>query len=411
MDSAKRIVLVLSTIVFFVMTGIAMITPDLPQYAVSLGANALLAGVLVGILPAARVLLDLPAGALGDRHGNVTMMKYGLAIIAISSAAAALAFNLWMLLIVRFLEGVGSAFYVTSSLAALAKAAPMEKRGRYMGIYVNMLLVGQIIGPVLGGLVTIQWGLRAPFAAYAIAAGAGLVLLTATLDLGDDGGPERTDWASAARLARDRSFIAVNLGVLAVFFVRAGLITTVLPFFVQLNWGLSPTDSVVMAGALISLLALASMITMYPSGLLADRYGRKLTFVSSLVLMAVVIPFLFNTHDLPSAIPVVAVLGLVFGLAGPMASWATDLAPPESMGIAMGLYRTIGDLGFFLGPVMLGAILQATMVGARVTQAPFLVAAIWIGGSGLLLLAARDPSGERARARRRAVLPEPPRVG
>src|SRR3972149_6363069 len=141
MDTAKRTVLVLSAVVFFVMLGIAMITPDIAQYAKALGADPFLAGVLIGALPAARVLLDLPGGALGDRFGNRRMMMYGLGIIIVSSVAAALAFNYWMLLAVRFLEGVGGAFYVTSSLAALAKTAPEGKRGRYMGIYVNMLLV------------------------------------------------------------------------------------------------------------------------------------------------------------------------------------------------------------------------------------------------------------------------------
>src|SRR3989337_1965186 len=111
--------------------------------------------VLIPSLVVFFLMLGIPAGALGDRFGNSRMMKYGLAIIVVSSLGAFVAFSYWMLLAVRFLEGVGSAFYVTSSLAALAKAAPAEKRGRYMGIYVNSLLLGQIFGPVVGGAVTV----------------------------------------------------------------------------------------------------------------------------------------------------------------------------------------------------------------------------------------------------------------
>ncbi len=409
MDPIKRTVLVLSSVVFLVMLGIAIILPVLPLYAESLGADIFLAGVLVGALPAARVFLDLPAGTLGDRYGNPRMMRYGLLLIAISSFAAAIAFNYWMLLLVRVLEGVGGAFYVTSSLATLARTVPMEKRGRYMGIYVNMLLVGQVVGPVVGGAVTVQWGLSAPFVAYGVAATAGLLLLVLALPQREGHAEARIEWRVAGRLLRDRSFLTVNLGTLAAFFMRGGIIATVLPFFIALNWGLDPDRTAETAGILVTVMALASMATMYPSGWLADRYGRKPTFVASLVLMGIVIPFVYTTGGLSSAIPVMVVFGLVLGLHGPLASWATDLAPQESMGTAMGVYRTIGDAGYFAGSVLLGGLIGLTASpGGQVSQVPFLVAAVLMIASGLLLLTARDPSGERARARAKVPVAEWP---
>ena len=411
MDSAKKTLAVLSCVVFFVMLGIAMIIPALPQYALAFGADPFLIGLLVGALPAARLFLNLPAGALGDRLGNVAMMRYGLALIAISSAIATVAFSYTVLLAVRVVEGIGSAFYVTSSLATLAKAAPPDRRGRYMGVYVNMLLVGQVVGPAIGGAVTVQWGLRAPFAAYSIAAAGGLLVLILALDVVQGSTRARLDWTAVRKLLRDRSFLTVNLGPLAAFFMRGGLIATVIPLFIHFNWGLPAAGATATAGILLTVMALASLVTMYPSGVLADRYGRKGTFVTSLVLMGLVTPFIFWARDLPSAMIVMAVFGLVIGLHGPLAAWVTDLAPPESLGTAMGLYRTIGDVGYFIGPVVLGGVLEATRADGEVTAAPFLVASGWMIATGLLLLTARDPSGERARARTGALANPPPGVG
>jgi len=409
MSSVRRTVAVLSGTVFLVMIGISIINPSLPLYGTELGATLFLAGVLVGALPAARVFVDLPAGALGDRFGNARMMRTGLSIIALTSAVAVVAFNYWVLLAVRLLEGVGSAFYVTSSLAALAKRVPPEHRGRYMGIYVNALLVGQIIGPVIGGAVVVAWGLRAPFAVYAIVACVGMMLITFALPAGaTQGATGAVDRAAVKSLLRDRSYLLVNVGTLSAFFIRAGLITTVIPFFIAHNWGVDRVTAAALTGVLITTNAFAGLLTMYPSGWLADRYGRKVPFVTSLVLAGLVAPFLFSAQDLASAIPVMFVYGLVLGLHGPLAAWTTDLTPREVMGTSMGLYRTLGDVGFLLGPVVLSAVMELTLAADRVTIVPFVVAGVWVIVAGLLMAFARDPVGERRRRERRASQPAEP---
>ncbi len=409
-QSVRRTVAVLSGTVFLVMIGISIIVPALPQYGLALGATPFLAGVLVGALPVARVFLDLPSGALGDRFGNRRMMITGLSIIALTSAVAVHAFHYGVLLGVRFAEGVGSAFYVTSSLSALARRVPPERRGRYMGLYVNGLLVGQIVGPVVGGFATLYWGLRAPFAVYAVLACVGMVLITFGLEPeaeSKDGG--RVDRAAVRRLLRDRSYVIVTSGTMAAFFVRAGLISTVIPLFIVLNWGVDATLAVTFTGILITVNALAQLLTLYPSGLLADRVGRKIPFVLSLVSVGLVAPFIFFTRDLASAIPVMFVYGMMLGLHGPLVAWTTDLTPKDVMGTSMGLYRTIGDLGFLFGPVVLSAVLELTLDrGGHVTIAPFLVAAGWAIVGGLLMILARDPIGERRRQERGAAEPAQP---
>jgi MFS family permease len=402
--SIRRTVAVLSGTVFLVMIGISIINPDIPQYGRVLGATPFMAGALVGALPAARVLLDLPAGSWGDRFGNVRMMRLGLGIIALTSAIAVHAFNYWVLFAVRMAEGVGGAFYVTSSLATLAKQVPPQMRGRYMGLYVNALLLGQITGPVIGGAVVLAWGIRAPFAAYSVLACAGMLLVTFGLEpgvVGATGG--RVDFRAVRRLLADRSYVLVNFGTMGAFFARAGIVSTAIPLFIALNWGASPEQAVAFAGVLLTTTAVAAMITQWPSGLFADRRGRKAPFVLSLILAGLVAPFLFFAKDLTSAIPIVFAYGLVLGIHGPLASWTTDLTPPEIMGTSMGLYRTIGDLGFLLGPLIIAAVIQLTLDPAgRMTIWPFVVAAVWLVLAGVAMAFARDPVGEKMQEARKA---------
>jgi MFS-type transporter involved in bile tolerance (Atg22 family) len=77
-----------------------------------------------------------------------------------------------------------------------------------------------------------------------------------------------------------------------------------------------------------------------------------------------------------------------------MAAWAADLSDKKAMGTAMGVYRTIGDAGFFLGPVILTSV--ATYFDPdRITEMPFIVVCVWLLVTALILLKAEDPAGKK----------------
>jgi MFS family permease len=238
---SRRTLLVLSGVVFLVMTGISIVIPVLPLYGETFGVSNFLIGLLVAALPAARVVTDLPGGTLGDRFGNRRMMMVGLIIVAVSSFLAVIPgqmepnlLSFTMLISIRVAEGVGSAFYVTSSLAALAKSAPMEKRGSQMSFYVMALLIGATIGPVIGGGAAAVGGLVAPFVVYgALATGGFLVIWRFYPRPVERLEPDKhIDWSAARSLLTNRHFVTVNFGALSAFFIRAGLMNTVLPLYI-----------------------------------------------------------------------------------------------------------------------------------------------------------------------------------
>ena len=57
------------------------------------------------------------------------------------------------------------------------------------------------------------------------------------------------------------------------------------------------------------------------------------------------------------------------------AAYTADIARPELYGLSMGLYRTAGDAGFMLGPVLLGALADLTTIGWGLAANGIIVAA------------------------------------
>ena len=108
-------------------------------------------------------------------------------------------------------------------------------------------------------------------------------------------------------------------------------------------------------------------------------------------IAALLIP---SQASLNSLIGVMAFYGLATGLQGSIAAWPADVAPKGKLGTAMGVYREMGDLGMFLGPITVtyiaGSISQST-----VTFTPFLVPAILCFVVGVLMIWAKDPASKK----------------
>ncbi len=86
------------------------------------------------------------------------------------------------------------------------------------------------------------------------------------------------------------------------------------------------------------------------------------------------------------------VLSAATALAGPApAAYAADISPPHLRGLGMGMYRSSGDIGFVIGPPLLGAIADATSYGWAMTVNAALLAA-----TALFFLTARETVGRRA---------------
>ena len=113
----------------------------------------------------------------------------------------------------------------------------------------------------------------------------------------------------------------------------------------------------------------------------ADRHGRKLMVVRSLVGFVVIMSAMAFVTQPWHVLGLRAVLGLVAGY-GPIAlTMAAESAPPESMATAIGWVHTAQRLGPALGPVIGGTLAQA--VGLRYA---FLVTALVYVAALLLVL-------------------------
>ncbi|MCH8066216.1 MAG: MFS transporter [Chloroflexi bacterium] len=125
--------------------------------------------------------LLLTMGAVGDRFGRARMLRYGLAVFALSSLGAALAQSPAQLIGARAMMGMGGAMMMPATLAVIVNVFEEKERPKAIAIWAMMAGIGVALGPILGGalLEYFYWGsvflVNVPIAGIAIAASLFLV--------------------------------------------------------------------------------------------------------------------------------------------------------------------------------------------------------------------------------------------
>ncbi len=354
---------------FFVLTLIfgaayafpAFVTPLEQAFPGSRGNIALvfaLAGFLV-------FMLGAPAGQLADRFGARRVVTVGLVLVAAGLAAASFGQTLWQVLIAY---GLGTGCGV--ALAYVPSVGPVQrwfarKRGTASSIAITGIGVGTFTGPLLAAWLMTFFDWRSVWLAFA-----GLVLIGGLLaqrmlidspqSVGQwpDGeapvagrAPSTgASWGySAGRGMRTTPFIVMYIAVTIMSFPLFTPLVHLVPFAHE--QGISSAMAVLLA----SLIGIGSIVGRFAIGAVADRFGRRRSFIATFVgLTAAFLLWPFATSAW--LLGVVALLhGAWYGgfVALAPALTVDYLGPRHASGLLGALYTSVGP-GTLIGPPLIG---------------------------------------------------------
>ena len=123
----------------------------------------------------------VPAGMLGDRYGRKKLLLIALVILGFGSLACAYATSSSTFLAARVVLGLGAAIVLPTAIAAITVLFSDEERPKAVATIMAAMMIGQPIGPLLGGwlLSTFWWGsvflINVPVVVIALVAVATLV--------------------------------------------------------------------------------------------------------------------------------------------------------------------------------------------------------------------------------------------
>ncbi len=304
-----------------------------------------------------------PGGMLVDRIGSRRTALIGLAVFAAGAALGAIAGSVVLLVGSRIVSGVGAGFVSPASLAGAVSGFPSERRGSALGIWGASSGMANLVGPLVGGLLTVTIGWRACwwfFVPASIAVAAAIVRFV-PYKVHADESPETSS-------LRQRRIAAAAVTALLTFIVMIGAF-----FIAQQYLQLAAGYSALGAAAALTVVAVLVGVAAPLSGRICDRSGERPAALIGWLLVAAALAVLAVPAvalDGPVALAAMAPFGLGLGmLFVPASRSALNAVPRARHGRVSSLLSTARLLGGALGAILAGTALSGGVTAGHVHTA------------------------------------------
>ncbi|HEM2779733.1 multidrug efflux MFS transporter [Streptococcus suis] len=345
---------------FLTGTSFTLVMPFISVFVEELGVGPgqveYYAGLAVSVNALAAALMAPIWGSLADRYGRKPMMVRAAFAMIFTMGGMAFVPNVFWLLALRVLNGVFTG-YIPNATALIASQVPKDKTGYALGTLSTGAVAGNLIGPTLGGILAEMFGVHMVFLLVGLLYA--IVVLLTVFYIREDFVPikkgEEMSVNEVFEQVKDRQML-VGLFVTSMIIIAAA--QAVVPILTLYVRHLGQTDNLLfVAGFIISLPGMASLVTSGYLGKIGDRIGNH-----RLLLIALTYSLLINVFCVFAENPFqLGLLRFMYGfgtgaLLPSVNSLLTKLTPKEGISRIFSYNQLFNNLGSVVGPMMGSAV-------------------------------------------------------
>ncbi|RLL42666.1 MFS transporter [Oceanobacillus piezotolerans] len=356
------------TLVILLFLGWALGNLDryLINYAVVyIGDDLSLTGTQTGLILSSfflgYALMQLPGGLLADKFGARRVLLVSVIVWSIFTGLTAVALTLGVMLIVRFLFGIGEGGFQPSASKIISTSFPQNERSRVMSIMLSSSGIMAMLVPIISAalLVTIGWR-----AIFFIAGLLGVIIAFlywkyVPKDKVQQSDEERPQIKGIlGKLLRMPFMWSLVIGYFTIYAVNWGL-NTWIPTYLSDARGLD----ILSIGWVQIIPGVITIVAMLGAGYIIDKIDLTVNKIIGALCALLLGGFLFLMFNAESITLFITYQCIVMFLATYvmllLPSFILKRIPPEYAGTAMGMANTGGQLAGFVTPTLIGLMVDA----------------------------------------------------
>lgn len=332
---------------FFIFLGFQMTLPTLPLFVKELGGSDQIVGLVVGVFTFSALLFRPFAGHALETRGRQVVYLFGLSLFVLSVGAFAFATSVFMLIMMRIVQGVGWGFSTTASGTIATDLIPPKRRGEGMGYYGLSSNLALALGPALGLSLV---GLISFTQLFLISASMGLIALLLSLLIRYKKVEESPDKTTTVKFDVFEK-TAINPSILLFFITLTfGGIATFLPLYALEK----SVEGIPLYFVVYAMFLMASRLV---AGKIYDEKGHMYVFPPGALLIFVAMLLLAWLPSTTVLLIAAAFYGFGFGSVQPaLQAWAVNGAADNRKGMANATFFSFFDLGVGIGAMGFGLV-------------------------------------------------------
>jgi MFS family permease len=326
-----------------------ILIPTLPIYLSRSGSNEVETGVLIGIFFFSALVLRPFVGRALLKTPEKRFMMIGALLYALTSIAYILAPPFWPFLTVRVFQGIGFAYFHTASYTLVANITPVAHRGQSLSFFYMATTISGALAPPLGIFLINQFSFTFLFL---VCLGISLwVLFIANRFKGRQVTPLKDSSVEEGPFLSRKALSPSIINAFALFIW--GALTAFFPIY-------SISCGVENPGLFFAAIAIMLILVRSLGGNILDLYDKERIILPCLFTYIISMVILSFSKTLPMFLLVAVIWGIGSAFLSPtLVAYVLDRSG-SSPGPTMGTFTAISDLGFTLGPMVMGIIIHMT---------------------------------------------------
>lgn len=349
------------------LASVSLIRPMITYRALEIGATPAQVGVLGAVYALFPIVLALFLGKNVGRFGEAKYIVFGASTMLLLAIAFSFINSLPLLILATAAVGVSHLIGVVGGQTMISTRSPNEKLDGFFGYYAFGASLGQMVGPLVGGIVAGSDGVlpRSTSTGFLAAAGLALIALLPTFY-----------WRNQQIAIKQNSNSDGTLTAAVTLFKQPGMAKAiyvslavssavdVLIVFLPL-FGTENNFSPFAVGVILAIRAGTSMFSRIFLGAIAQKFGSHFLMVSSIVASTLFCAAMFFARSPLTLALAVGITGFALGVGQPLTmSLVSRIARPEDRALAISARLTANRVGQFIVPASAGAIAGAAGAGS-----------------------------------------------